>query len=382
MTRLKISESKIRHLILILILITMAGASVRAERLDEISNPKVRDKTWVTDLAGRLQPQTIAEVNSLIAKLETDTSAEMAVAIIRSLDGQSERQLATDLLRQWGVGKASVNNGLLLLWVVNDRRVVVEVGYGLEGILPDGKVGSILDRYVIPYFKSEEFDRGIIEGLKAFAGVIRSEPIEAPPLNSQSYRRDPPTKGDSSFPWLPGILAIVVVGSIAIAGYRYWRRYHRRVCAECQGKMLRIDNEEEDDVLLSEAMQVEERIESVDYDVWKCPSCSHQLILGYPKWFSKHSKCPQCDHRICSKKESTLREPTTERGGLSQVTERCEYCSYRHKYQKRIPQLTTSSTSGSGWSGGGSGGGGFSGGSSGGSFGGGSSGGGGASRGY
>lgn len=365
----------------------MAVASVRAERLEEISNPKVRDNTWVTDLAGKLQPQTVAQVNSLIAKLEKDTSAEMGLAIISSLDGQSERQLATDLLRQWGVGKRGVNNGLLFLWVVNDRRVVVEVGYGLEGILPDGKVGSILDRYVIAYFKSGEFDRGILEGLNAFAGVIRSEPIEAPPLNSQSYRKDPATEGGSSFPWLPGILAIVA-GSIAIPGYRYWRRYHRRVCAECQGKMLRIDNEEEDDELLSKAMQVEERIDSVDYDVWKCPSCSHQLILGYPRWFSKHSKCPQCDHRTCSKKESTLRPPTTMKEGLSEVTERCEYCSYRHKYREKIPRLSTSSTSGSDWSGGGfssggSSGGGFSGGgSSGGSFGGGSSGGGGASRGY
>lgn len=160
------SGPKIRPLILI-ILITLAGASVRAERVEQIANPKVRDNTWVTDLAGKLQPQTLAQVNSLITKLEKDTSAEMAVAIIRSLDGQSERQLATDLLRQWGVGKRNVNNGLLLLWAVNERRVVVEVGYGLEGILPDILVGSILDRYVIPYFKSGEFEKGILEGLKA-----------------------------------------------------------------------------------------------------------------------------------------------------------------------------------------------------------------------
>lgn len=371
------SGPKIRPLILI-ILITLAGASVRAERVEQIANPKVRDNTWVTDLAGILQPQTLAQVNSLITKLEKDTSAEMAVAIIRSLDGQSERQLATDLLRQWGVGKRNVNNGLLLLWAVNERRVVVEVGYGLEGILPDIQVGSILDRYVIPYFKSGEFEKGILEGLKAFAGVIRSEPIAATPLNSQAQREYRVTEKGSSFPLFPGVLAIVVVGSFAIVGYRYWRRYHRRVCAECKGKMLRIDNEEKDDELLGEAMRVEERLDSIDYDVWTCPSCSHQLILRYPKWFSKHSKCPQCDNRTCSKEEYTLREATTMDEGLTQVKERCAYCSYRQEFKEIIPRLTTSSSSGSGWSGGGF----SSGGGGGGSFGGGSSGGGGASRGY
>lgn len=373
-------KNAFKNLPLILALIAFAGSSVRAESLEEIPNPRLRDNTWVTDLSGKLQPETITQANSLISELERERSAEIALVIINSLDGQEERQLATDLLRRWGVGKQALNNGLLFLWVVNDRRVVVEVGYGLEPILPDGKVGSILDRYVVPYFKNGEFDRGIIEGLGAFASVIRSEPIDLPPVTSQSYTRDSPDRGDLLILWL---LAILPIGAASIIGYRLWWRYHTRTCSECQVSMLRID-EKEDDELLQEPMQVEERLGSVNYDVWRCPECRNHLTLRYPKWFAGHSKCPQCSYRTCSKKESILRAATTTGEGLSQVTEKCEYCNYKHVYRKTIPRISTSnsSSSGSSWSGG-SGSSGFSGGGSGGgSFGGGSSGGGGASRGY
>ena len=111
-------------------------------------------RTWVTDMPGMLRADTIARLNSTIGDFERTNGGEMAVVVIRSLDGLSIEEAAVELFELWGIGKKSKDNGLLLLWSTGDRRVRVEVGYGLEGVLPDGKIGAILDAYVIPKFKS------------------------------------------------------------------------------------------------------------------------------------------------------------------------------------------------------------------------------------
>jgi uncharacterized protein len=127
--------------------------------------------------------------------------------------------------------------------------------------------------------------------------------------------------------------------------------------------------ETEDDELLEGGQQAEERIGSVDYDVWKCPTCSHHFTLRYPKWVSSFDKCPQCHNRTKSSTETVIEAATTSSAGSAQVVESCAFCSFTSEYTRVLPRITSSSSSGS--SGGGSS-----------SFGGGSSGGGGASRGY
>jgi len=338
------------------------GSYAWAERLEEIPNPKARDNTWVTDLPGLLRPETVQQLNGLIDQLERETTAELAVVVVRSLDGRSIEEFAVDLFRRWGIGKRETNNGLLFLWAVNDRRVKVEVGYGLEAILPDGKVGAILDHHVIPHFKAGEYDEGVLQGVRALAGVIRNEPIELPSVTIQSYEKEETPLG-----LILLLTGIVPVGIGSLVGYRKWRRYHKRTCPECGTQMHRLSEMEEDE-LLDEVKQLEERLRSVDYDVWKCPQCSHHFMLRYPRWFSGYGKCPQCNHRTGSKTEETIIPATTSSSGKAKITEDCAFCTYHRVYYKTIPRISTSSSS--------------SGGGGGGSFGGGSSGGGGASRGY
>jgi uncharacterized protein len=123
---------------LTLLLIAVVGA----EPLTSIPNPRTRDGTWVTDMPGMLRSDTIARINSMIGEFERTNGGEMAIVVIRSLDGLSIEETAVKLFELWGVGKKSRDNGLLLLWSTGDRRVRVEVGYGLEAVLPDGKVGG------------------------------------------------------------------------------------------------------------------------------------------------------------------------------------------------------------------------------------------------
>ena len=348
-----------------LITILAAAAGAGAEPVTTIPNPRLRDGTWVTDMPGMLRADTVAQLNSTISDLERTNGAEMAVVVIGSLDGVSIEEAAEKLFNLWGIGKKNKDNGLLFLWSTGDRRVRVEVGYGLEGVLPDGKTGAILDTYVIPRFKSGDFDAGVLAGVGALVSVVRNEPIELSAADSESYENAP---GIGTI--LMGLLGAVPVGLGSIFGFRKWRRHRRRRCPSCQSQMACL-SETDDDALLEGGQQAEERIGSVDYDVWKCGACSHHFTLRYPKWITSYEKCPQCHHRTKTTKQTTIVAATASSTGSARVVETCAFCTYRAEYTHTIPRITSSSSSSGGSSS-----------SSSSSFGGGSSGGGGASRGY
>lgn len=347
----------------VLAVIFLLIRTVGAEPLTSIPNPRTAG-SWVTDMPGALRADTIAQLNATIGEFERATGGEMAVVVITSLDGVSIEEAAVKLFELWGIGKKSKDNGLLFLWSTGDRRVRVEVGYGLEGVLPDGKTGAILDTYVIPKFKSGEFDAGVLAGVGAVLSAARNEPVELSAAASESYE----TESSGIATWLMSLLGAIPVGLGSLFGFRKWRRHRRRRCPSCQSLMTSLA-EAEDDELLEKGQRAEERVGSVDYDVWKCPTCSHHFTLRYPKWISKFDKCPQCRNRTKSSTETVVEAASSFSAGSAQVVESCAFCSFTRTYTKVLPRITSSSSSGS-----------SSGGSS--SFGGGSSGGGGASRGY
>lgn len=356
---------RLRTFIVLAALIPLLVVTAGAEPLTSIPNPRLRDGTWVTDMPGALRAETITQLNSAITEFERTTGGEMAVVVISSLDGLSIEETAVKLFELWGIGKKDKDNGLLLLWSTGDRRVRVEVGYGLEGVLPDGKTGAILDAYVIPKFKEGQFDEGVLAGVDALLRAARNEQVELPAAASESY--------ESGWPGL-GTVVMTVLGAIPVGlgslfGFRKWRRVRRRRCASCHSLMVRL-SEAEDDALLKEGQQAEERVGSVDYDVWKCPRCSNHFTLRYPKWISNFDKCPQCRNRTKSSTETVIESATTSSSGRARVVESCAFCSFTSEHIKVLPRIESSSSSSSG------------GGSSSSSFGGGSSGGGGASRGY
>jgi uncharacterized protein len=354
-----------RQLIALAAFAPLLIATVGAEPLGSIPNPRTRNGTWVTDMPGALRADTMTRLNATIGEFERTNGVEMAVVVIRSLDGLSVEEAAVKLFDLWNIGKKSSDNGVLLLWSTGDRRIRVEVGYGLEGVLPDGKVGAILDAYVMPRFRSGEFDEGLLAGVDALVKAAREEPVDLPSQRSASY--DSGSTGIVAV--VIGVLAGIPISIGSLVGLRKWRRRRRRRCPACQQLMTRVD-EANDDALLDAGQQAEERIGSVDYDVWRCGACGHHFTLRYPKWISSYAQCPQCRHRTQSSTENVIAAATAIASGSAHVVETCAFCSFRREYTKVLPRLQSSGSS-DGTSGGSSG-----------SFGGGRSGGGGASRGY
>jgi len=134
----------------------------------------------VNDFAKILDSETAGKINFIADKLQENTGAEIAVVTIKSAYPLEPKAYATQLFEKWGIGKKNKDNGILVLFVKKDRRIEVEVGYGLEGTLPDGLVGAILDKYAIPQFKEKDYAKGLYLTCLAFYDKISKEYSSSP----------------------------------------------------------------------------------------------------------------------------------------------------------------------------------------------------------
>jgi len=122
-----------KFLLIFLILVSTAQA---------VDFPKAEN--FVTDTADMISPEYESMINNLAMKLERNTTAELAVFTVESLEGLTVEQYAVELFEQVGIGKKDLNNGLLILVAEQERKMRIEVGYGLEGIITDTKAGIII----------------------------------------------------------------------------------------------------------------------------------------------------------------------------------------------------------------------------------------------
>lgn len=134
-----------------------------------------RPRGFVSDQAGLLSSTERVRLESLLASVEKRTGAEVAIVLLRSLGGEPVDSFAVELFERWGIGKKGKDNGVLLLVSTGDRKMRIEVGYGLEGAIPDGRAGSILDTHVVPQFKKGAFAEGVRFGTYAIIAEIGKE---------------------------------------------------------------------------------------------------------------------------------------------------------------------------------------------------------------
>jgi len=142
---------------------------------------------FVNDFAGMMSPGVKAQLEDELVNFEKETSAEVVVATVNGLEGYTVEDYAARLFEAWGIGKKTKDNGVLLLVAKEERKVRIEVGYGLEPVITDGRAGGILDDVVVPEFKEDNYEKGIIDGVIAIEGYIRvgtpPEPLSENPVN-------------------------------------------------------------------------------------------------------------------------------------------------------------------------------------------------------
>jgi uncharacterized protein len=140
--------------------------------VNDVPNPRAVSGSWVGDSGGVLGPEYIALIHAACETLKAKTTVELAVISVDDLGGLPIEDFAARLFKRFGIGEAGKENGLLLLFSRDDRKVRFEVGYGLEGTIPDALASRILDEQALPSFRESQYGRGIFATVKTAAETI------------------------------------------------------------------------------------------------------------------------------------------------------------------------------------------------------------------
>ncbi|MBT9393175.1 TPM domain-containing protein [Hymenobacter sp. NST-14] len=449
-----------------------------AAYLTAIPDPKTLSQAYVSDPGHLLRPATVQTLNDTLRALDQAGRAHIDVVLAASIGEETPKTAATALFHRWKIGDAEKDNGLLILLVLDQRRIEFETGYGLEADLPDILCHRIQQRYMVPALRARNYDGAVQAGVAATLRQLRTGSLtETAPADSltlvQSFNsagtdaaenasEEYAQAGTSAAPepagsWsTAGALALLLsvvlfvglsvrlafvqaagayrwwllVGGAGVAGlvllalftpwprspwvvvgfcygwlalyvhgyfwrlnrqaateavrasrhaqYRllhrghhglgflrflfplglalYWSRYRRRLhqlretpypCPTCATLLHKLD-EQADDAHLQPGQVVEERIDSVDYDVWECPQCRHTLTLDYLNPGTDVQRCTQCHHHTAEPRpKRVMEEATTYRAGWGWRVHACAFCGHEDLERYTIAQISTSASGGS-----------------------------------
>ncbi len=211
---------------LLLLLCLIAGAPAHAQTFPQLTGR-------VIDNANLLDPQQEAGLTQRLAAVEQTTSRQLIVATVADLQGYPIEDYGYRLGRAWGIGQEKLNNGVILLVAPNERKVRIEVGYGLEPIITDALSGLIIRNEILPRFRANDYPGGIEAGANALIQQLQAPPeaaerrvIEASQARQQAQRGS--GGGGSIFPLLFwGFIFLFVILPMFGRGRR-GRRYRRR----------------------------------------------------------------------------------------------------------------------------------------------------------
>lgn len=131
---------------------------------------------FVNDFAGVLTPEQKQTLEASLTDYEKTAGNEIAVALIKSLAGDTIENVAVNVFEEWKIGKKDKDNGILFLAAIEDRKMRIEVGYGLEPLLTDAEAGDIIRNVIAPEFKSGDYSAGITRGIEAIKEQLSQNP--------------------------------------------------------------------------------------------------------------------------------------------------------------------------------------------------------------
>ena len=180
---------------------------------------------YVNDFAHVLDPNTIAQMDEIGRQIDQKAHAQIAVETVRTLDGSDIESYAVDLFHQWGVGSKSSNRGVLILYAIDDHHARIEVGYGLEPILPDGKVGGF-QREAVPLMAAGNYNQALLLVTARVATVIAQDAgihlttPQVAPAPAEPVRQ--PGGGISPGGIILLIIVVIIVLFTPLRGVLFW----------------------------------------------------------------------------------------------------------------------------------------------------------------
>ena len=392
--------------LLIFFFCSIAGIAFATEyTVQTVPNPITTDAhAFVSNPDGILKLETVQQMNIMLDSLKAQTGAEVAVVAVNSIGNADINTFSTELFSTWGIGKAKQDNGLLVMFVMDQRKVKFETGYGLEGVLPDAICKRIQIQSMIPEFKNGNYDAGLLAGVQNIISIIKKEPVtieEATPfpwnqvlpiaigiylililitwfLVGNSIQK---IKSDKKFQTniarykaikssKSGIMSLVAVmlPIVAVVVILFFSNPlyllflipvpFTTIPANIYGKLMMVKirrkpipcnvcdgtmhilSEKQEDVHLKLAQQFEEQLHAIDYDVFVCDKCANEAIFTLDKP-SAYSECPKCGTKaFILKDKRTIVAPTYISSGTERTTYHCKFCGYEENDNHNLPRLT------------------------------------------
>ena len=355
---------------------------------DEIVNPNVADRrVYVADPGNLVSDGVKQQVNSILYNLRRTTSAEVVVAVVPSIGDIPIEDFSEKLFTAWGIGKSDKDNGLLVLIAPEQRVARITTGYGLEGVLPDISAKKIVDRSIVANMKNGDLDAAVAAVAQDVATVI-SDPAAAEELRSSQKDKwelmpESPISQEDFFAiigWFAIFIFLIACGLLVYDSRRLSKmdRYRRSLgwherqrsyvllaifslglgiipwliarhksktsrnkpmqCPTCKAMMHKL-SEEEDNAYLDPAQDLEERLNTVDYDVWVCPECNTIEKYPFRQQQSTYTECPYC-HTVARYlvRDHTVVPSTYDRPGVGERIYECKYCHNRDNHRYNIPK--------------------------------------------
>ncbi len=244
-----------RFLLTVLLAAAAATAGARTWRTDEVPNVQLADRTrYVSNPDAILSPAAVARIDSLCGALRAQGLAQVAVAALDDIEGGDPFSFAMRLFGGWGVGRRDVDNGLGILLVRDLHEIRFVTGPGLEGVLPDALCKRIQLNFMLPYFREDNYDAGMVAGVAAVAELLSSgeldfgpEPEEEPVL-------------------LLGIILLIVGGTILLLVLLASGQSKR--CPRCRKRTLELRDKQ--------VLSATPKEELFEY-TYVCTECGHEV---------------------------------------------------------------------------------------------------------
>jgi uncharacterized protein len=197
----------------VIAVVTLLAGTLQAQPL--VAVPELKSR--VTDLTGTLTPEQTATLESKLHAFEESKGSQVAVLIVPSTQPEDIEQYSIRVADAWKLGRKGVDDGAILVVARDDRKLRIEVGYGLEGVLPDATANRIIDEDIVPEFRRGDYYAGITAGVDRMLRVIEGEPLPEPARATPSRTRH------GLSPLLPFLFIFVLVGGSIL------RRFFGRV---------------------------------------------------------------------------------------------------------------------------------------------------------
>lgn len=173
--RYRLKATWLRSL-LIMVCVALLSGPLSAMTVDEVPNIHLKDaRQYVTDPSAILSTAARDSINLMLGQLEKGSGIEAAVVMLPSIGNDDIFDFAHNLFRKWGIGKKKENNGLLVLFVMDQHKVRFTTGYGLEGTLTDALSKRIQMNEMVPAFKEGKWDEGMVKGVRATVAILKGE---------------------------------------------------------------------------------------------------------------------------------------------------------------------------------------------------------------